>query len=124
MKSGTIGLVLTQGSGPHRGEKLRSAVVSSSGDLLDLRRVQPGYVGWVMVDLSECEVVFHSWWLYFPIHRRREGTKTKTFYQSPEKDLLSLQHEAQVVRSLYLSGPELRTLEDRPFRVLLSLPPG
>lgn len=35
-ESGTIGLVLTQGSGPPRGEKLRSAVVSSSGDLRDL----------------------------------------------------------------------------------------
>lgn len=54
---------------------------------------------------------------------KERGDKNKDFYQSPEKDF-SLQHEAQVVRSLYLSGPELQTLEDRPFRVLLSTPPG
>lgn len=73
------------------------------------------------LDVRVCVLSFTVAILAYPLKER--GNKNKDFYQSPGKDF-SLQHEAQVVRSLYLSGPELLTPEDRPFRVLLSTPAG
>lgn len=116
---GTIGLVFSQGSN-HTGEK-SSGQLSCSGDLPDLCRVQPGYVGWVMVaclNVRMCVLSFTVAILARPL-KGRGNKNIKDFSQRPEKGF-SLQHKAQVVRS----GPELLTLEDRPSRVLLSIPPG